>query len=159
MRCATYADDPELLIRMVAKALIAAPRERPVLPRVPLRARAVAVAAAAQIREREVRRDRMVRAIWVLRGLLREQGRRMVDAGNSARSTTCSISLVDELDALPPDLTDIVSRRRAEQTALQHTVPPEAFTAAGSRRTAPLPRSMPVRSCTASGCLADASAV
>lgn len=127
MRCATYADDPDLLIRMVAKALIAAPRERPVLPRVPLRARAVAVAAAAQIREREVRRDRMVRAIWVLRRLLREQGRRMVDAGELGEVDDVFYLLVDELDALPPDLAGIVSRRRAEQATLQHTVPPEAF--------------------------------
>ncbi|MDT5338067.1 MAG: hypothetical protein QOD90_3572 [Mycobacterium sp.] len=127
MRCATYADDPDLLIRMVAKALVAAPRELPVLPRVPLRARAVAVAAAAQIREREVRRDRMVRAIWVLRRLLREQGRRMVEAGELGEVDDVFYLLVDELDDLPPDLAGIVARRRTEQATLQHAVPPEAF--------------------------------
>jgi phosphohistidine swiveling domain-containing protein/nucleoside-diphosphate-sugar epimerase len=127
MRCSTYADDPDLLIRMVAKALVTAPRELPTLPQVPLRARAVGVAAAAQIREREVRRDRMVRAIWILRRLLREQGRRMVDAGELSQVDDVFYLLVDELDAPPPDLAGIVARRRAEQAALQELVAPEAF--------------------------------
>lgn len=127
MRSATYADDPDLLIRMVTKALTALPRELPRLPAVPLRARAVAVAAASQLREREVRRDRMVRAIWVLRRLLREQGRRMVDAGELGAVDDVFYLLVDELDAPPPDLAGIVARRRAEQATLQELVPPEAF--------------------------------
>lgn len=127
MRCATYADDPDLLIRMVAKALVAAPRELPTLPAVPLRGRAVSIAAAAQIREREVRRDRMVRAIWVLRTLLREQGRRMVDAGELGEVDDVFYLLVDELDAPPPDVASVVARRRAEQAMLQELVPPEAF--------------------------------
>jgi phosphohistidine swiveling domain-containing protein len=99
----------------------------PDLPRVPLRARPVSVAAAMQIREREVRRDRMVRAIWVLRQLLREQGRRMVDAGELGVVDDVFYLLVDELDAPPPDLAGIVARRRAEQATLQKVVPPEAF--------------------------------
>lgn len=127
MRSATYADDPDLLIRMVTKALTALPRELPRLPQVPLRARAVAVAAASQLREREARRDRMVRAIWVLRGLLRQQGRRMVDAGELGAVDDVFYLLVDELDAPPPDLAGIVARRRAEQATLQGLVPPEAF--------------------------------
>ncbi len=127
MRCATYADDPGLLIRMVSKALTVAPRELPTLPPVPLRARAVAIAAASQIREREVRRDRMVRAIWVLRGLLREQGRRMVDAGDLSEVDDVFYLLVDELDAPPPDVAGVVARRRAEQVTLQELVTPEAF--------------------------------
>ncbi|HYO01438.1 MAG TPA: PEP-utilizing enzyme [Mycobacterium sp.] len=127
MRCATYSDDPDLLIRMVTKALVVEARDLPVLPQVPLRARAVAVAAASQIREREVRRDRMVRAIWVLRRLLREQGRRMVEAGELSEVDDVFYLLVDELDAPPPDLAGIVARRRAEQAALQELVPPEAF--------------------------------
>ncbi|WP_284232121.1 PEP-utilizing enzyme [Mycobacterium antarcticum] len=127
MRCATYSDDPDLLVRMVTKALVAEMRELPVLPQVPLRARAVAVAAASQIREREVRRDRMVRAIWLLRRLLREQGRRMVAAGTLNEVDDVFYLLVDELDAAPPDLPAIVARRRAEQAALQELVTPEAF--------------------------------
>jgi phosphohistidine swiveling domain-containing protein/nucleoside-diphosphate-sugar epimerase len=127
MRCATYADDPGLLIRMVAKALVVPPHEPPTLPPVPLLAKPVAVAAADQIREREVRRDRMVRAIWVLRRLLREQGRRMVDAGELGLVDDVFYLLVDELDAPPPDLTGIVARRRTEQARLQRLDPPEAF--------------------------------
>jgi len=127
MRSATYADDPDLLVRMVTKALTALPRELPRLPQVPWRARPVAVAAASQLREREVRRDRMVRAIWVLRRLLREQGRRMVDAGELGAVDDVFYLLVDELNAPPPDLAGIVARRRAEQATLQGLVPPEAF--------------------------------
>ncbi|MDX1889375.1 PEP-utilizing enzyme [Mycolicibacterium sp. 050158] len=127
MRCATYADDPTLMIRMVAKALVSEPRDLPVLPKVPLPGRPVAVAAAAQIREREVRRDRMVRAIWLLRRLLREQGRRLVDTGELTEVDDVFYLLVDELDAPPPDLAGIVARRRAEQARLQQLDPPEAF--------------------------------
>jgi phosphohistidine swiveling domain-containing protein/nucleoside-diphosphate-sugar epimerase len=127
MRCTTYADDPDLLVRMVTKALTVPLRPLPTLPSVPIRARPVAVAAAMQIREREVRRDRMVRAIWVLRRLLRELGGRMVDAGDLTDVDDVFYLLVDELDAPPPDLAGIVARRRAEQTRLQELVPPEAF--------------------------------
>jgi phosphohistidine swiveling domain-containing protein len=127
MRSATYADDPDLLIRMVTKALTAAPRALPAPPDVPLRARPIAVAASVQIREREVRRDRMVRAIWVLRSLLREYGRRLVDAGEIGDADDVFYLLVDELDAPPADVAAVVARRRAEQLALQDLVPPEAF--------------------------------
>ncbi|MEU0497082.1 PEP-utilizing enzyme [Mycobacterium sp. NPDC006124] len=127
MRSATYADDPDLLVRMVTKALTALPRELPRLPQVPLRARPVGVAAASQLREREVRRDRMVRAIWVLRRLLREQGRRMVEAGRLGDVDDVFYLLVDEVNAPPPDMAGIVARRRAEQATLQDLVPPEAF--------------------------------
>lgn len=127
MRCTTYADDPDLLVRMVTKALTVPLRELPALPAVPLRARAVAVAAAAQIREREVRRDRMVRAIWVVRTLLRELGGRLVRAGDLTEVDDVFYLLVDELDSPPPDLAGIVSRRRAEQARLRKLVPPEAF--------------------------------
>ena len=127
MRCATYADDPDLLIRMVTRALTAAARGLPEIPAVPMRAKLVAAAAATQIREREVRRDRMVRAIWVLRGLLREYGRRMVAAGELSEVDDVFYLLVDELDAPPPDVAAVVARRRAEQRTLQDLIPPETF--------------------------------
>ena len=127
MRSATYADDPDLLIRMVTKALTAGPRELPAPPDVPLRAKAVAAAAAVQIRERELRRDRMVRAIWVVRQLLREYGKRLVDAGQISQVDDVFYLLVDELDAPPADVAAVVARRRAEQDVLRELIPPESF--------------------------------
>ena len=69
----------------------------------------------------------MVRAIWVLRTLLREYGRRLVDAGELAEVDDVFYLLVDELDAPPPDMAAVVARRRAEQLALERFAPPEAF--------------------------------
>src|SRR6185436_17501035 len=79
--CATYSDDPGLLISMVAKTLEMPPRALPAAARVPFGVRPIAAAAAVQLRAREVRCDRMVRAIWVLRKLLREYGARRHAAG------------------------------------------------------------------------------
>jgi nucleoside-diphosphate-sugar epimerase/phosphohistidine swiveling domain-containing protein len=124
MLSTSYADDPELLVRMVAKTLSAAPVVPPGHPPIPLRARPVAVLAARQLRDREVRRDKMVRAIWVLRGLLREYGRRMVDAGVFGSADDVFYLLVDELDALPADVAKLVARRRAEHHRLAAVVPP-----------------------------------
>jgi phosphohistidine swiveling domain-containing protein/nucleoside-diphosphate-sugar epimerase len=137
MRSATYADDPDLLLRMVTKALTAAPRALPAPPEVPLRAKPVAAAAAVQIREREVRRDRMVRAIWVLRRLLREYGRRLAAAGEIGDADDVFYLLVDELDAPPADIAGVVVRRRAEQLALRELHPPEAFNGRWEPTTAP----------------------
>jgi phosphohistidine swiveling domain-containing protein len=117
-------------MRMVAKALAASaagPRVAPAPPRIPFLLKPIAAAAASQLREREVRRDRMVRAIWVLRTLLREHGRRLVAAGLLADVDDVFYLLVDELDALPPDPAAVVARRRAQQRALELQVPPEAF--------------------------------
>ena len=133
MLSTSYADDPELLVRMVGKALsappapLSEPRRR---PRIPLRARPVASLAARQLRDREVRRDKMVRAIWVLRGLLREYGRRLADAGVFDTADDVFYLLVDELDEiehLPPDVAKLVARRRAEQHKLAGVVPPKVF--------------------------------
>ncbi len=127
MRAASYADDPELLIRMVAKSLQLPTRAAASRPAIPRHARLVAQLAARQLRDREVRRDRMVRAIWILRTLLREQGRRLVDAGVVETADDVFYLLVDELDALPPDVPAVVARRRAEQTRLAEVVPPAFF--------------------------------
>jgi hypothetical protein len=81
MLSTNYADDPELLVRMVARAMSALPGPRSQHPRVPLWARPVASLATRPLRDREVRRDKVVRANWVLRGLLREYGRRLVESG------------------------------------------------------------------------------
>jgi phosphohistidine swiveling domain-containing protein len=127
MRCATYSDDPKLLIRTVAKAMSAAPLAASARPALPVWARPVSAAEAGQLRQREVRRDRMVRAIWVLRGLLREYGRRLADTGALGTPDDVFYLTVDELDAPPPDVAGVVARRRAEQRSLAELAPPEAF--------------------------------
>jgi phosphohistidine swiveling domain-containing protein len=130
MLSTSYAEDPELLVRMVAKALKAPPPPPPRHPRIPLRAKPVALLAARQLRDREVRRDKMVRAIWVLRGLLREYGRRLADCGVFDTADDVFYLLVDELDEierLPADVAKLVARRRAEQRRLAGVVPPTVF--------------------------------
>ena len=127
MRSASYADDPEMLIRMVAKSLNLPARPQSHRPSIPLQARPVARLAAHQLRDREVRRDRMVRAIWLLRNLLRELGRRLVNSGVLEAVDDVFYLLVDELDALPADTSGLVARRRAEQHRLAGFAPPAAF--------------------------------
>ena len=127
MRSSSYADDPELLLRMVAKAVD--PRDRSEAGRqvVPLRSRPVALIAARQVRDREVRRDRLVRAVWLLRKLLRELGRRLTESGVLESDDDVYYLLVDELDALPADTAALVKRRRAEQQRLAGVTPPAIF--------------------------------
>ncbi|MGO9353968.1 MAG: sugar epimerase family protein [Mycobacterium sp.] len=130
MLSTSYADDPELLVRMVAKALHREPPPRVRHPRIPLRARPIASLAARQLRDREARRDKMVRAIWVLRSLLREYGRRLADAGVVDTADDVFYLLVDELneiERLPADVAKLVARRRAEQRRLAGVVPPTVF--------------------------------
>ncbi|WAJ42947.1 sugar epimerase family protein [Mycobacterium sp. Aquia_216] len=127
MLSTSYADDPELLVRMVARAMSAPSSSQPLYPRIPLRARPIALLAASQLRDREARRDKVVRANWVLRGLLREYGRRLVDAGIFHTADDVFYLLVDELDALPDDVAGLVARRRAEQRRLATIAPPTVF--------------------------------
>jgi nucleoside-diphosphate-sugar epimerase/phosphohistidine swiveling domain-containing protein len=135
----SYADDPELLVRMVARAMSAPSTPQPQHPRIPLRARPVALLAARQLRDREVRRDKLVRANWVLRSLLREYGRRLVDAGRFDTVDDVFYLLVDELDALPTDVSGVVARRRAEQRRLATVVPPTVFSGSWQSSTTPPP--------------------
>ncbi|MEB4212196.1 sugar epimerase family protein [Mycobacterium sp. 94-17] len=127
MLSTSYADDPELLVRMVTRAMSAPPVPQPQPPRIPLRAKPIAALATQQLRDREVRRDKVVRANWVLRTLLRECGRRLVDAGTFGAADDVFYLLVDELDALPADVAGLVARRRAEQCRLVAVAPPTVF--------------------------------
>lgn len=127
MLSTSYADNPELLVRIVAKTLSAPAATQPLPPVIPGWARLVALLAARQLRDREVRRDKMVRAIWVLRGLLREYGRRLTGSGVFDTPDDVFYLLVDELDALPADVSGLVARRRAEQHRLASVVPPAVF--------------------------------
>jgi nucleoside-diphosphate-sugar epimerase/phosphohistidine swiveling domain-containing protein len=124
----SYGDDPELFVRMVTRTIGAAPAPQLQHPRIPLRARPVASLFARQLRDREVRRDKVVRANWVLRGLLREYGHRLTGAGVFNTADDVFYLLVDELDALPEDVPGLVARRRAEQRRLSAVVPPAVFT-------------------------------
>jgi nucleoside-diphosphate-sugar epimerase/phosphohistidine swiveling domain-containing protein len=127
MLSTSYADDPELLVRMVTRTMSAPPAPQPQHPRIPLRARPIAQLATRQLRDREVRRDKVVRANWVLRNLMREYGRRLVNAGIFRTADDVFYLLVDELDALPEDVAKLVARRRAEQRRLAGVVPPTVF--------------------------------
>jgi len=69
-------------------------------------------------RDREVRRDRVVRAIWVLRALLRERGRRLADAAILLHADDVFHLTVDEAAHLPGDAQAVVARRRAERDRL-----------------------------------------
>jgi phosphohistidine swiveling domain-containing protein len=139
MLSTSYADDPELLVRMVTKALSAPPPPQPSYDAIPLRAKPVALLAARQLRDREVRRDRMVRGIWVLRGLLREYGRRLTESGVFQSADDVFYLLVDELDALPANVPERVARRRAEQRRLVSLVPPTVFSGTWQPTTAAAP--------------------
>ncbi|UQX09426.1 PEP-utilizing enzyme [Candidatus Mycobacterium methanotrophicum] len=130
MLSTTYSDDPELLIRMVAKSLNSSTMVQPRHPSIPVQARPVAVLAVRQLRDREVRRDKMVRAIWVLRRLLREYGRRLVGSGAFETPDDVFYLLVDELDALPANPTEIVLQRRTERQRLAGIVPPAVISGA-----------------------------
>ena len=127
MLSTSYADDPELLVRMVTRAMSAPSAPQPQPPRIPLRAKPIAALATQQLRDREVRRDKVVRANWVLRALLREYGRRSVEAGIFDSADDVFYLLVDELDALPTDVGALVARRRAEQRRLAGVAPPTVF--------------------------------
>ena len=137
MRSASYADDPEMLVRMVAKSLNAPTRPETRRSSIPLQARPVARLAAHQLRDREVRRDRMVRAIWLLRNLLRELGRRLAKSGVLGTADDVFYLLVDELDALPADPSGLVARRRAEQQRLAGFAPPAFFSGSWQAATSP----------------------
>lgn len=128
----SYADDPHQLVGIIAKSVAATDAADPAADarptaRVPWYARPAAWLAARQLNDREIRRDKVVRATWILRTLLRELGRRLVARGVLADIDDVFYLLVDELPALPPDTRSLVARRRAERAKLAQFTPPPSF--------------------------------
>ncbi len=130
LRSATYGDDPEQFVAMIAKSLARQPDalsghlvEAEGAPRVKLAERL----AARQLRDREVRRDKVVRATFILRRLMREHARRLVEGNVLDDIDDVFFFQVDELEALAPDARELVTRRRAEMARLAQVRPPAAF--------------------------------
>ena len=130
LRSATYGDDPEQFAAMIAKSLARQPGavgEQPVEPMSAARGNPAGRLAARQLRDREVRRDKVVRATSILRGLMRERARRLVERNVLDQIDDIFFFQVDELEALPPDARELVARRRAEMAHLAQPRPPAAF--------------------------------
>lgn len=130
LRSLSYADNPEQFTRMIAKSLgrqtdtdDGKSSQTPAT----IPGRLAARLAAWQLRDREVRRDKVVRATAILRRLLREHGRRLVARDLLDEIDDVFFFEVDELEALPPDALGLVARRRAEMARLADVRPPPAF--------------------------------
>jgi nucleoside-diphosphate-sugar epimerase/phosphohistidine swiveling domain-containing protein len=130
LRSTTYGDDPAQFAGMIAKSLARQPDALPeqLVERVgtPLSKPAERL-AARQLRDREVRRDKVVRATSILRRLLREHGRRLVERDVLDQVDDVFFFQVDELEALPAEARELVARRRAEMARLAQARPPSAF--------------------------------
>jgi nucleoside-diphosphate-sugar epimerase/phosphohistidine swiveling domain-containing protein len=130
LRSTSYGDDPEQFARMIAKSLT---HQRETLDGSQLvsvvtsRGRLARRLAARQLRDREVRRDKVVRATAILRCLLREQGRRLVERNILDQVDDVFFFQVDEVEALPPDARGLVAGRRAEMARLAGVRPASAF--------------------------------
>jgi phosphohistidine swiveling domain-containing protein len=124
LRSTSYADDPGQFARVVAKSLgraTEASADRGTRnPLVRL--------AGRQIRDREIRRDKVIRSTTILRRLMRELGRRLVERGLIDTVDDVFFFQVDELDSLPSDARSVVTRRRAEMQRLRDVQPPSVFT-------------------------------
>jgi|GEM_PF-586982 len=130
LRSATYGDDPEQFARMIAKSVThqkGTSDSRQLASVSTSRGRLAQRLAARQLRDREVRRDKVVRATSILRGLLREHGRRLVERGILDQVDDVFFFEIDELEALPHDGRDLVAQRRAEMARLADVRPPAAF--------------------------------
>ena len=130
LRSASYGDDPEQFVRMIAKSLSHQKQSvdgRQLVSVATSRGRLAQRLAARQLRDREVRRDKVVRATAILRRLLREHGRRLVERDVLDQTDDVFFFQVDELEALPHDARRLVARRRAEMDLLADVRPPSAF--------------------------------
>ena len=124
----TFADDPDMLLRAVAGSItsgeVAARGDKLVIPR---RARRLVRMAARATAERERCRDRVVVIISILRSLVREQGRRLVDAGVIEDIEDVFHLTYDELWDPPADARAVVARRTSERERLAALRMPTAF--------------------------------
>jgi nucleoside-diphosphate-sugar epimerase/phosphohistidine swiveling domain-containing protein len=129
LRSSTYADDPEQFARMIAKSL---GRQQDSLA-VQLvtsgasRGKSATRLAARQLRDREVRRDKVVRSTWMLRRLMREHARRLVAHNLLDEIDDIFFFAIDELEALPAEPRQVVARRRAQMARLAEAQLPQAF--------------------------------
>ena len=130
LRSPTYGDDPEQFARMLAKSVThqkGTSASRQLASVSTSRGRLAQRLAARQLRDREVRRDKVVRATSILRRLLREHGRRLVERDILDQVDDVFFFQVDESEALPSDARRLVTRRRAEMARLADVRPPSAF--------------------------------
>ncbi len=128
-----FADEPDLVLRTVGKAVAGLGRPGASAPTaaaaVPRRARPAIALAQWATGERERDRDALVRVIGVMRVIAREQSRRLVAAGVLAESGDVFYLTYDELFAPGPDARAVVARRRAERERLAAVRMPIAFVA------------------------------
>ena len=125
----SFIDDPDVLLRTVAK-LVASSATPPPRPPAPSGSRGARLARGVADRftaERERGRDRVVRLIWVLRSLVRERGRRLVEAGVVDHADDVYYLVFDELFATLPDTRALVARRRSERARLEAVRMPAVF--------------------------------
>jgi phosphohistidine swiveling domain-containing protein len=133
---AVFADDPDLVLRTVAKAVkgatataAAGTSGQPVGPAVPRRARPAVALARWATAERERDRDALVRTINVMRRLAREQGRRLARREILGSPDDVFYLTAEELFAPPATARDTVARRRGERDRLAAIRMPVAFVA------------------------------
>jgi nucleoside-diphosphate-sugar epimerase/phosphohistidine swiveling domain-containing protein len=130
-----FADDPDLVLRTVAKAAKsagapgAAAADTGTATAVPRRARPAVALARWATAERERDRDALVRTIHVMRRLAREQGRRLMARHVIGAVDDVFYLTADELFAPGPGACDTVARRRAERERLAAIRMPVAFVA------------------------------
>lgn len=127
-----FADDPDLVLRTVAKAATASARgAAPVTSTrpVPRRARPAIALARWATGERERDRDALVRVIGIMRSIAREQGRRLAAADVLLDAGDVFYLTYDELFAPGVDAKAVVTRRRAERERLASIRLPIAFVA------------------------------
>jgi len=129
-----FADDPDLVLRTVAKAAKSAGAGPAATgdgdgAAVPRRAKPAVALARWATAERERDRDALVRTIHVMRRLAREQGRRLVEQGVIGAVDDVFYLTADELFAPGPAARDTVARRRAERDRLAAIRLPVAFVA------------------------------